>query len=247
MLASGPQLLRNYFAAARMFIRSRAEKRLITLPLNLTSRNLAFTQQRSDNVLFTPEEIEAFLDAANERQQLYILLCLNLGAYGSDIGTLKKSEVDLVGGRIKRQRTKTRGRSKNVPCVDYPLWKRTRRLLEKLIDTSDGEFALLTEDGLPLWREVENSEGKFCRLNAVKSALFHLQHDVMKLAKKDRKPLKSLRKTGATMLENSVYGRFSEHYLGEAPKTIASRHYAHKNGSEFDEAILWLGKRLGIE
>jgi hypothetical protein len=48
-------------------------------------------------------------------------------------------------------------------------------------------------------------------------------------------------------LENSQYGRFSEHYLGEAPKTIASRHYAHKNGSEFDEAIIWLGQQLSIK
>jgi hypothetical protein len=66
-------------------------------------------------------------------------------------------------------------------------------------------------------------------------------------AKRLRKPLKSLRKTGASILENSQYGRFSEHYLGEAPKTIASRHYAHKNGAEFDEAIIWLGQQLGIK
>ena len=49
------------------------------------------------------------------------------------------------------------------------------------------------------------------------------------------------------MLENSTYGRFAEHFLGEAPKTIASRHYTHQNGSEFDEAVNWLGQQFGIK
>ena len=68
----------------------------------------------------------------------------------------------------------------------------------------------------------------------------------MEISKTKRKPLKSLRKTGATLLENSEYGRFSEHFLGEAPHSTASRHYAHKNGKEFDLAVKWLGEQLGL-
>ena len=71
--------------------------------------------------------------------------------------------------------------------------------------------------------------------------------DGMKVKGKAKKGLKAFRKTGSTLLEQSTYGRCVEHYLGEAPQTVASRHYAHKNGAEFDQAIKWLGEQLGIE
>jgi hypothetical protein len=32
------------------------------------------------------------------------------------------------------------------------------------------------------------------------------------------------------MLYQSEYGRFAEHFLGEAPHSIANKHYAGQNG-----------------
>lgn len=236
---------KNYQNAARMFVRSRLEKGLIDYPHNLTSRNLTFTARQGDPEIYTQEELETYLTKADERMRLYMLLCLNCGMYTSDIGKLTQSEVKWKSCRIKRKRTKTRDRSKNVPLVDYPLWPETFKLLQKF-QSKDKDYALLNDDGLPLWREVENDQGKFVRLDNIKSMFFRLQRDTLVLAKEDRKDWRSLRKTGASTIEQSKYGRFSEHYLGEAPKNITSRHYVHKNGAEFDEAVNWLRTTLEI-
>jgi integrase len=164
--------------------------------------------------------------------------------YGSDIGTLKQSEVNWEKGRIKRKRSKTRSRSKSVPLVDYVLWQPTFDLL-KQFRSKDKHLVLINENGLPLWRESEDEDSSFCRHNNIKTAYFHLLQQ-LKLTKEQQKPFKTFRKTGASMLDNSVHGRFSEHYLGETPRSIANKHYIHKNGIEFDAAIQWLGQQLRI-
>ncbi len=255
-VASGdysPATAKDYLGAARAFIRNRWEKQFIpNLPRNLNSKDLVFTVPDKDPIVFdVKEEIKPILDSASGRTRLYVLLMLNCGMYPKDIAVLAPDEIIWETGRIYRKRTKTRDRSKKVPKVNYLLWKETRDLLKeaysqrmKLFPDKHPEFALLNEDGNPLWSEHE-VDGKWKRNNAVKCSFFRLLNK-MKLSKDKKKPLKSLRKTGATLLENSEYGRFSEHYLGEAPHTTASRHYSHKNGEEFDQAIMWLGTRLGL-
>lgn len=246
-VASGdysPTTAKNYFQAARSFITNRWERKFVDLPRNLRSEQLVFKAKHKEPVVFTLEEISTYLKAATNRQKLYLLLALNCGMYPNDISSLLHTEVDWIGGRIIRKRTKTRDKSEKVPKVDYPLWKETFRLLKEC-RSDHSTLVLVNESGLPLVEESDK-EGKWKRRNNIKSEFFRLQHRTMKLSAKERKPLKSLRKTGATMLEQSVYGRFAEHYLGEAPSTIASKHYVHKNGPEFDEAIKWLGQALGL-
>jgi integrase len=237
----GPATMKDYQSAARTFIRSMWEKRLIELPRNLTSRKLSVTIPLKDPVLFTKDEIQILLNAANPRQKLYLLLGLNCGMYPVDIALLRQDEVDWKRGRINRKRTKTRNRSENVPRVDYYLWRETFDLLKRY-RSEHPEVVLVNKSGNLLWVEKEKN-GKFDRNNNIKSSWFRLVQTVLG---KKKKPLKALRKTPATILENSQYGRFAEHFLGEAPKTVASRHYTHKNGEEFDAAIKWLGKQLGV-
>ena len=240
-----PATAKDYLGAARAFIRNRWEKGFIEhLPRNLNSRDLVFTIPDKDPIVFSVDEVMAMLKVATGRCRLYLLLALNCGMYPKDIATLGQSEVDWEKGRIIRKRTKTRDRSKKVPKVDYLLWQETFALLKEC-RSADPEIALLNEDGNPLWSE-EDKDGKWKRNNNIKNSFFRLLVKQMKLPKDKRKPLKSLRKTGATLLENSEYGRFSEHYLGEAPHSTASRHYAHKNGTEFDLAVKWLGEQLGL-
>ena len=148
-VASGdfsPATMKNYQAAARMFIRNRWENKLIELPRNLTSKALAVPVPVRDPVLFSPAEIKTLLETANDRQRLYCLLSLNCGMYGVDIGCLRHDEVDWTEGRIKRQRSKTRDRSANVPKVDYLLWKETFDLLTKH-RADHPDLALTTENG----------------------------------------------------------------------------------------------------
>ena len=107
--------MKDYQSAARTFVRSLWEKRLIELPRNLTSRTLSVSVPLKDPVVFTKEEIKTLLNAANPRQKLYLLLALNCGMYPVDIALLRQDEVDWKKGRINRKRTKTRHRSENVP------------------------------------------------------------------------------------------------------------------------------------
>lgn len=288
--------MKDYQGAARSFIKWAWERgHLKDLPRNLTSRNLVVRIPLTEPVLFTVAEIQTVLATANETQKLYTLLTLNCGMYPKDISSLRQDEVDWEAGRIRRQRTKTRERSSNVPKVDFLLWRTSFALLAKH-RSKHKEFALTNEQGGALWVQADDKAKSSAVESSWKRLMAKLSDNVQwhptknaeltpndvfaestrkywwvcseghewqaaggtecpvcsgkkqeqTAAKQQRKPLKSLRKTGASMLENSQYGRFSEHYLGEAPKTIASRHYAHKNGQEFDEAIIWLGKQLGI-
>jgi len=247
----------NYQSAARWFIVQRWEsKHLENLPRNINSRKYAFAKTQKDPIPFSKAEVKLYFDAASDWQKLFLLLMLNCGMYPADIGQLRQDEVDWKKGRITRKRTKTRDRSNNVPLVDYPLWPGTFHLLKKFRNTNRDskhpELAVVNHNDRPLWKEEEKTtkSGKttLWRDDNIKSAYQQLQDRRLKLEKTDprRKPLKSLRKTGASILEQSEYGRFSEHFLGEAPNTVSRKHYAVQNGPEFDKAVMWLGRELGI-
>ena len=83
--------------------------------------------------------------AASERMKLCILLMLNCGYGAAEIGSLKRSEVDFVSGRISRKRSKTK-KHKTTPVVSYKLWKRTLDLLikehEKTVNTLQQNWGL---------------------------------------------------------------------------------------------------------
>ena len=239
-----PATAKDYIGVARSFIRSRWEKRFIELPRNLTSKQLAISVPLKDPIVFSVDEIGQYLDNAKEKTRLYILLMLNCGMYPQDITFLQQNEVDWEQGRINRKRTKTRDRSEKVPKVDYPLWRETFALLTKH-RSNDPNLVLLNREGKPLLTEKQSKNGKLSRNQNIQFAYRRLQ-EKMKVTGEAKKGLKAFRKTGSTTLEQSPYGRFSEHYLGEAPHTTASKHYSHKNGPEFDEAIRWLGEQFGM-
>ena len=227
--------------AAREFILSRWERKLIERPRNLNSRSLSISAPIQEVEILATDEVKVLLNAAREREKLYLLLMLNCGFYGVDIAMLKKSEYRK--GRITRKRTKTRNRSEKVPTVDYLLWKETDTLLKKHL-SDHSELCLLNENGQPLWKEQEGKKGgKFNRINNVKCAIFRLRQRTGQ-----KKSLKYLRKTAASMLEGHLeYGRYAEYFLGEAPQSVTSRHYVRPSKEQFDAAIKWLGAELGIQ
>lgn len=244
-IASGdysPTTAKDYVGAARSFIKSLWEKKLIELPRNLNSKQLAIHIPDKAPVLFRKDEIAVYLKTAKPKTKLYLLLMLNCGMYPVDIATLKQTEVDWKRGRINRKRTKTRDSSDNVPKVDYPLWRATFKLLKEF-RSDHPELVLVNQDGGPLWVESGSKNDKLNRNSNIHSAYFQLQR---KVPEGMRKGLKSLRKTGATTMNNGPHGSFAEHYLGEAPTTVSLKHYTHENGPRFDAAVLWLGKELGI-
>jgi integrase len=170
--------------------------------------------------------------------ELILLLMLNCGMTQQDCSDLLDTEVDWKRGRVIRKRSKT-GDLKTTPTVDYLLWPRTFELLQRF--RSGGERVLLTRNGKPYLRQ-ELTAGKVTRSDIVTANYFKLKQ---KLG--FRKPLKQLRKTGASLLEShETYGRFVGHYLGHSPKSMAERHYAAPAQVLFDQAITWLGQELGI-
>jgi hypothetical protein len=84
-------------------------------------------------------------------------LTVNCGFYDSDLGCLKKSELDLKKGTITRQRTKTGEEldedhhvsASNVPEITWYLWPETIKLLKAHL-SNDPVLALTNEDGGPL-------------------------------------------------------------------------------------------------
>jgi hypothetical protein len=127
--------------------------------------------------------------------------------------------------------------------VDYPLWRQTFALLKRF-RSDHAEWALLNSNGSPLWRWTEKN-GKRTKTSNIATAFYQLMADT---PKEDRKPLKAVRKTAASMLENHPkYGRYAQYFLGHAPRSIADRHYVQPSKEQFDKAVLWLGKVLGIK
>ncbi|QDU62384.1 hypothetical protein Pan216_32510 [Planctomycetes bacterium Pan216] len=57
---------------------------------------------------------------------------------------------------------------------------------------------------------------------------------------------KLLRKTSATLIDNEFPG-LGDVFLGHSPRSIKERHYVQPSQEKFDEAIAWLGERLGID
>lgn len=238
---------------ARQFIRScwRLEA-LENIPRNIDDPALAISFEVPQPRSFEKDEIATLLKGANEKLELFMLLGLNCGMLQQDIACLKPSEVDWELGRIKRRRSKTRRRAKgntNIPEVDWKLWKRTFKLL-KAHRSESLEHVLLNAHGRPLKRSAIGDDEKLDNTSNISKQYERLQSSLT-IPKSDRKPFKTLRSTGSTILaSDNRYSRFAQHYLGDAPRSIIEKHYIAHIGDrqdQFDEAIVWMGKHFGIK
>lgn len=210
------------------------------LPRNLNS--LTISAEVFEIETFSIDEVSQLLGAAGERVKLYILLLLNCGKYQRDVAMLSPNEVDWEKGRIRRKRTKTK-REARVPIVDYKLWDITFRLLKKN-RSNDRHRVLLTENHTPLVVREMTDSGKVGKIDNIQKAYDSL---CKRLKIEKKKPLKLLRKTSASKLEeHEVYGRFSQYFLGHAPCSVAEKRYAKPSPELFDKAIQWLGEQFGM-
>jgi integrase len=229
---------KHVFLRARIFIRYAAKFcPSCRLPSNIDDR-FDFGSSAKRVTTWTPIEFQNVVDKAPGKLKLGLLLMANCGMTQKDVSDLMDDEVDWTTGTITRKRSKTR-HNENVPTVTYQLWPRTFDLLTKY--RSGTERVLLTESGLPYVREWVKPDGKFTKADGFASNYAHLQRRL-----KFKRPLKQLRKLGASLLaKHEVYGRFASYFLGHSPRTVADRHYVTPPQELFDEAVLWLGKQLG--
>jgi len=214
-----------------------------TLPriLDGKSRALKITKPKPKVVTFTKEEIRTLLADASARTRLFILLMLNCAHTQKDISDLQVTEVDWREGRIVRKRSKTAD-CENVPTVNYLLWPETLRLLKQERSANSEGHVLLNANGSPIWSEEITKEGRYKKSDNIKSAFARLQRKVG-----ITKPLKSLKKTSASLLRNNEkFSTLASLFLGHAPKSISDRHYTQVPQNLFDQAVTWLGQEYGL-
>lgn len=234
---------KHYLMTAKSFVRWLwTTEAIATLPRILAEKSskLTITVGLGEIVVFTKEEITSLL-AAPDRTKLYILLMLNCGMTQKDIADLAVTEVNWEEGRIKRKRSKT-GDCENVPTVNYKLWAETFRLLrQERAQESDG-LVLLNSNGSPLWTERMSEDGKYQKTDNVKNAFDRLRKTLG-----ITKPLKSLKKTSASLLRNDArFSNLENLFLDHAPQKMSDRHYAQVPQDLLDQAIQWLGAEYGL-
>jgi integrase len=234
----------NIMGDVNTFIDNRYELRLMERPRNLGSKALSISVHNKKIIVWTKDEYEDLLSVAPDRLKLALLLMMNCGMYQGDIAMLRHDEVDWEQGRITRKRSKGE-KYENVPTVSYKLWKPTFNLLKKL-RSNHPEIVLTNEDGNPLRSErldEKDGKSKLKKSDNIKSEYFRLCRK-LKIA---TKPLKQIRKTGASTLSNHKdYKFYAQYFLGQSPKTIAEKHYIIPSADEFDKAVAWLGQQFEL-
>ncbi len=225
------------FAVAKQFISWLAERETIPLPSNFR-RKWRFGSTTKKIKTWDVKEIKKVVRAAKGKLKLCLLLMLNCAYQQKDVSDLRDDEVDWSKGRIRRKRSKTQNHE-DVLEVDYKLWPETFALLQKY--RSGKERVLLTQSGKPYTQRRLVGD----KVRAVDSFGWMLR----KLCKRCRvnKKLKGLRKTVATLLEShTTYGRCTSLFLGHSPKSMKDKQYAAPPQKLFDQAVTWLGQKLGF-
>jgi len=222
----------------------------IPLPKNLRSKALLIPTQRKEPDPFTVAEIKLLLEHAVPRTRLFLLLMLNCGMYQGDISDLTATEIDWQEGRIVRSRSKlerqaeTRGDTEAVK-VNWLLWRTTWALFQRFARREGNCFE--SESGGRMITQKPTT-----RNDAIRSAYSRL---VVKLKRRNllpegwHKTLKKFRKTGANLLEKAENTEYAQYYNLYLSSSVAKQHYvtSGKPVPSFDQAVVWLGKEIGVE
>jgi integrase len=221
------------------FTQNRWELRQLTdLPRNLRNRNLSIPASPKIIQLFTKAEYIYLIDHAPDRLKLYLYLMLNIGATQVDIANLKQDEVDWEEGRITRRRSKSQTAKRDTPVVNYKLWQNTFALLKKLRSKDEKLVLLNTKGGKLRTEKLVGKKLKFCDF---------IVADYKRLCEKlgiKPKPLKLIRKTGASILAEKYSHHLIQYFLGHTPTNIADINYIKDYDKQLAGATAWLGKQF---
>lgn len=232
------------FITARSFVKWLWEREVIAnLPRNIDSSKHKFERPDDDIPTFTDDEINRLLTASTGQMRLHLLLMLNTGMTQKDISDLRKGQIDLEAGTIRRRRSKTK-KKKKTPIVRYTLWPATLRLLREHL-SDDPIIALLTKSKARwVWAMMQDN-GKMKRSDNIATNYTRIRDK----AGLDREghSLKVFRKTSATRIgENTNYLHLRHFFLGHKEKMMADKHYVAKSQRQLDRAIAWLGRQYGL-
>ena len=222
---------------------------------------------------FTPEEVRAMYQGANDRMKLFILLALNLGYTQVDVGTLEHGMIDWKTGLVTRNRHKT-GQEQQAK-----LWPLTLRLLRQHATDSKTGPVLLAESGQPLLADKIKTDGNGTRTDSIRLAYGRLQDalnmqalretrpelfarvrgtDASKTRKaeihkaliglRDNRGFKVFRKTGADEIAKQFQDKpwLTDLYLAHSVKAM-KKHYAKQHFDELFKATDWLSTLYGFD
>lgn len=237
----GSEYAKNQWQTTREFVQwLYSEHALEQLPRNFNTLKLNVGGSGGDIQTFNKDEIIQIWNTVKGQQRLHILLGLNCGFYPYDISLLKKENVNLAKRTLVHKRSKTKSKS-SAPTVTYKLWDETVELLEKY-KSNHAEFFLTNAANSQWVRFTPKSGGGYKECDSIQQ---WWQAAVKKTGIK--KPFKTLRKTGATRLNDSPHAGSVSYYLAHTPKTVAGKHYAKGSDRLLGEALEWLRLDLGID
>jgi integrase len=233
------------FSVTRGFVRWLWRQGAIEqLPRNIDSRDWRFDSTAKKVEVWTAAEFKLAVREAPGNFKLILLLMMNCGMRQKSVSDLLDSQVNWKAGRITLKRGKTR-RFRSVPTVSYLLWPTTFELLKQY--RSGQERVLLTESGQAYVRSTSREDSRARRADGITSRWAHLKKRLRKKRPGFSRTLKGIRATASTLLEgHETYGRFTQLFLGHAPRSIAEKHYVVPSQDLFDEAVRWLGEQLGL-
>jgi len=224
------------FAAFTQFVRwlYKEVEILDRLPRNLDDLRIEAPNRQVE--VFDIRDVKRYVEAADGRLELYLLLMLNCGMTQIDISDLHPAEVDWDRGRVIRKRSKTKKRE-GAPVCTYFLWPRTLELL-KGFRSGDPKRVLLTKRGTSV---ATRSNGS----NRTDSVQKTYQRFLRQLGEQG-KPLRTFKKTSASLI-NSEFGLdVAQLFLGHAPRSIAQKHYIVEDDHRLEKPLRWLAGQYGL-
>jgi integrase len=241
---------KDYFSTFRQFLRWTYEEgyRQASLPRNLMSKEFSFTPELKTPNPFTKAEIAESLDvleaeiscAVSPRDKLAmrqlkasVLLRVNCGLSTQDIANLKWSDIEA--GTLTYKRNKLM-RFPNLEPVAYRLWSETLAALSDLEHT--GTLVFSTLKGRAIYRSVLNADNSYTRSDN--------QGHLWSHKRTIKKPLKAFRKSGAETMTNLGFGDCVDRFLQHTPADMTRKHYTTGKTNNFEEAVMAVGKELGL-
>jgi integrase len=151
----GPVALGNEITVARMLFKYAYDQGFLDGPLRYgqsfdkpSRKTLRIERAKRGSKMFEAEEIRAIIEATGVPMKAFVMLGINAAFGATDISTLPKSAIDLVGGWVVFPRGKT------GICRRCPLWPETVAAVQAAIesrsapkDQADDELAFLTRFG----------------------------------------------------------------------------------------------------
>jgi integrase len=244
---------RDRLQVAKQFIRWAWELNLIDLPRNINSKELTIYVEQKEIKVFDANNLAPIINSAPEPLKVHLLLMANCGMTAMDVGDLRNNEIDFAAGtitRIRSKRKKKRGASSTTETgkvkVQWKLWPLTLELLRKNANKS-GDFAFTSGDGGQIaYTKIDPVTYKGCDVDLIDKAYRAHCRD-SKIAKKNIRSLKQIRATSATLIgHHKDFARYSQYFLGHAPRSVAEKFYIKPSQDQFDECVCWLGKHYGF-